>query len=71
MLARMQTIRLELKGLKCDACVHRTTQALLEVKGVRSARVQQDQATVEFEGTEQSKLIEAVNAAGYEAAVTG
>jgi copper chaperone CopZ len=66
----MRTIHLKLEGLQCGGCVDRVKNALLTVSGVRSANVQQDQATVELEGNQQRKLVDAVKVVGYKATIT-
>lgn len=59
--------------MNCEACVSHTKKALEAVEGVKSAAVTLDpgEATVEHEGVNAARLVEAVVEEGYEARVTG
>ena len=62
----MNTLELPLKGLTCQNCVNRVTQALQNVPGVQTAQVslQPQQAKVEFENgqLDRQTLVQAVEA---------
>ena len=66
----MNTLELPLKGLTCQNCVNRVTQALQNVPGVQTAQVslQPQQAKVEFENgpVDRQTLVQAVEAVGFQ-----
>ena len=65
----MNTIRLSISGMSCAGCVTSVEKALRGVPGVDAASVNFAEHTAAVEGSvEPAKLIEAVTAAGYEAA---
>lgn len=65
----MNTTRLKLSGLSCEACVARTTRALRGVPGVESVEVTKDAATVASTENDPAPLLAAVKKAGYTAEV--
>ncbi|WP_081069256.1 heavy metal translocating P-type ATPase [Burkholderia diffusa] len=70
--AAMQTIELTIDGMHCDGCTGRVQRALAAVPGVIEAAVDLDAhaATVTAQETvEPERLVAAVDAAGYRAAV--
>ncbi|HNM42315.1 heavy metal translocating P-type ATPase [Plasticicumulans sp.] len=70
----VQTLRLELDGLSCAACVTRVERALARVPGVRSASVNLATAQAEVQalaGVDVQALGAAVSAAGYGARPIG
>ena len=65
----MSTVRLSVSGMSCAGCVSSVEKALGRVPGVASASVNFAEHTAVVEGAvEADALIEAVSAAGYEAA---
>lgn len=63
-------ITLKVEGMSCGHCVRAVTNALSEVTGVKSVEVslEKGQAVIQADdGTEVSRLIEAVNEEGYSA----
>ena len=75
----MAHVELLIDGMHCASCVSRVESALSAVPGVAAARVNlaTEQATVEWEpppdvphGTDSTRLVAAVEAAGYSARVT-
>jgi P-type Cu+ transporter len=65
----MSTVRLSISGMSCAGCVASVEKALGRVDGVASATVNFAEHTAAVEGeVEASSLIDAVSAAGYEAA---
>ena len=69
LFSRKETVRLDVRGMHCEKCVARVTEALEGVDGVTSALVSLDEnaATVEGHGFETDALIAAVQAVGFEA----
>jgi len=66
----VQTLELSIEGMTCASCVGRVERALLKVPGVRSASVNlaNERARIEVLGAVDSAvLVEAVEAAGYQA----
>jgi Cu+-exporting ATPase len=67
-----EALRLDIGGMTCAACAGRVERALGKVPGVISAEVNlaTEQATVELrDGTPAQSLVEAVEKAGYSAAI--
>ena len=69
LFSRKETVRLDVRGMHCEKCVARVTEALEGVDGVTSALVslEENAATVEGHGFETDALIAAVQAVGFEA----
>ena len=69
LFSRKETVRLDVRGMHCEKCVARVTEALEGVDGVTSALVslEENAATVEGHGFEADALIAAVQAVGFEA----
>ncbi len=67
----METTRLTIKGMVCDACVGHVQRSLLGVAGVQLVRVDRaaGEATVQHTRAETGELVAAVADAGYEAEV--
>lgn len=66
----VQSLELEIGGMTCASCVGRVERALLKMPGVRSASVNlaNERARVEVLGeTDPATLVQAIEAAGYEA----
>jgi len=65
----METILLKINGMSCEACVSHVKKAIEAVQGVRSAAVslEKREATVQHEGADPAKLVEAIVEEGYEA----
>lgn len=66
-----QTAELNVKGMHCEKCVARVTEALENVEGVTEARVdlESESAAVEGHGFEAASLVSAIEEAGFEAAI--
>ncbi len=65
----MSTVRLSISGMSCAGCVSSVEKALNRVAGVDSASVNFAEHTAAVEGdVEVASLVDAVEAAGYEAA---
>ncbi|MBB3102393.1 heavy metal translocating P-type ATPase [Azomonas macrocytogenes] len=67
-----QTLELSISGMTCASCSGRVERALLKVPGVRSATVNltSERAHVELlDGLESTTLIQAIEAAGYQAVI--
>ncbi|PRR75902.1 CopZ family metallochaperone [Clostridium thermopalmarium] len=60
--------RLNIDGMSCNHCVMHVKNALMEVEGVKNVEVNLDKkfAMVEGENLEDSKMISAVEDAGYD-----
>ncbi|MFU0824000.1 CopZ family metallochaperone [Clostridium sp.] len=60
--------RLNIDGMSCNHCVMHVKNALMEVEGVKNVEVNLDKkfAVVEGESLEDSKMISAVEDAGYD-----
>jgi Cu+-exporting ATPase len=70
----VQTLELAIEGMTCASCAGRIERALLKVPGVRSATVNlaSERAHIEVLGAvDPTVLIEAVEAAGYQAQASG
>ena len=70
----VQSLELAIEGRTCASCVGRVERALLKVPGVRSAAVNlaNERARIEVLGAvDPSLLIQAVEAAGYQAQIIG
>jgi copper chaperone CopZ len=68
----MATVKLSVADMACDGCVSAVRSALSEVDGVTRADVSLEAKTAEVDledGGSVERLIEAVSAAGYKAAV--
>lgn len=68
----MGNILMKISGMSCQNCVRNVEQALKKEQGVNSATVdlKKKQASISAqEGVDQNKLIAAVEAAGYGAAI--
>ena len=69
-----QRITIEVSGMTCASCVRRVEKALEKVEGVKGASVNLATETAEINGinfVDATKLIQAVNNAGYGATLTG
>jgi copper chaperone len=66
-----QTVALEIGGMSCQMCVKHVTSALGEIEGVDVRNVSVGSAEVEVDPSQvpESRLVEAVGEAGYEARV--
>ncbi len=64
----MQTAKIEISGMHCQACVRRVSAALDKVAGVHAAKVDIGSASVEFDPDKvtEKDIAEAVRAAGFE-----
>ena len=71
LFSQKETVKLDIRGMHCEKCVNRVTEALLGAEGVTGASVslEDNAATVEGHGFEHAALIAAVEAAGFEASV--
>ena len=69
LFSKKQTAQLDVRGMHCEKCVARVTEALESVEGVTGADVslEQNAATVEGHGFAEAELIAAVEGAGFEA----
>ena len=70
LFSKKETATLSVKGMHCEKCVARVTEALEGIDGVTNVAVslENDAATVEGHGFDANALIAAVEAAGFEAA---
>lgn len=71
LFSKKETVRLDVKGMHCEKCVAKVTEALEGVEGVTSAQVslEEEAATVEGHGFDSSALVAAVAEAGFEASL--
>ena len=71
LFSKKETANLSVKGMHCEKCVARVTEALQGVEGVTSASVslEGESAVVEGHGFETESLVAAVREAGFEASV--
>ena len=71
LFSKKETVRLDVKGMHCEKCVAKVTEALEGVEGVTSAQVslEEEAATVEGHGFNSSALVAAVAEAGFEASL--
>lgn len=70
MFGTKQTFQFNVQGMTCGHCVKAVTEALEDVVGVQSARVDLDSARAEVvakKGVASEALVAAVEEAGYEA----
>ncbi len=69
LFSKKETVKLDVKGMHCEKCVGRVTEALQGVDGVTAVTVslEENAATVEGHGLETDALVAAVKAAGFEA----
>ncbi len=70
----MKTITLNVTGMSCEGCANSVRSALSRVEGVHNAEVslEEKKAVVALEdGVRAADLLDAVEAAGYEATVGG
>jgi copper chaperone len=67
----MSNIELKVDGMSCQNCVRHVGEALRAVPGVQDAQVDLEagRARVQHDGADVSKLIEALDEAGYDAQV--
>ena len=73
LFSKKETVTLDVKGMHCEKCVARVTEALQGVDGVTSATVSlaDESAVAEGHGIEKDQLVAAVQEAGFEAAIAG
>lgn len=73
--AQLETITLKISGMTCEACAGVVRYSLMEVPGVAAAEVDYPagRATVKYSPakTGPAKLVEAVDATGYKAEISG
>lgn len=71
LFSKKEIVKLDVRGMHCQKCVGRVTEALLGVDGVTGASVslEENAATAEGHGFEASSLVAAIEAAGFEASV--
>ncbi|MFQ5664571.1 MAG: heavy-metal-associated domain-containing protein [Terriglobia bacterium] len=73
--AQVETVELKISGMTCEACAGVVKQTLMETPGVAEAEVDypSGRASVKYDPgqTGPAQLIEAVNAAGYQAEISG
>ena len=71
LFSKKETVKLSVKGMHCEKCVARVTEALEGVQGVTGATVSLDDesAVVEGHGIARENLVSAVQAAGFEASI--
>ncbi len=69
----METVRYRVPGMTCDHCVHAVKSEVGRVPGVDRVEVDLGTKLVEIEGTdlEPSKLLAAIDEAGYDAEPAG
>jgi copper chaperone CopZ len=59
-------MEIRIQGMTCQHCVHHVTDAILEVTGVTSVRVDLESATAHVEGRpDLARIAESVRRAGY------
>ena len=73
--AQLETVKLRIGGMTCEACAGVVKYTLYETPGVAEAEVDYPSgwATVKYDPTQTdtAKLVEAVNATGYTAEISG
>ena len=71
LFSKKETVQLDVTGMHCEKCVARVKEALEGVEGVTGADVslENNAATVEGHGFEQSALVAAVEEIGFGAAL--
>ena len=71
MFSKKETTSLSVKGMHCEKCVARVTEALEGVEGVTTVNVSLDDesAVVEGHGYEAANLVAAIEEAGFQASV--
>ena len=71
LFSKKETVKLDVKGMHCEICVARVTEALEGAEGVTSATVslEDESAVVEGHGIAKDQLVAAVQEAGYEASL--
>ena len=60
-----KTQTVDIDGMHCDACVHRVSQALGKVPGVRVSSVEIGKAHVVAESASEPRIREALDKVGY------
>ena len=66
-----KTVTFDVKGMTCDNCVQHVTKAVREIAGVRDVKVELATNSAKVEGDfDDTKIIEAIEEEGYEAAVS-
>lgn len=71
LFSKKETVKLDVKGMHCEKCVARVTEALEGAEGVTSATVSLDEesAVVEGHGVNTDELVSAVQEIGFSAAL--
>jgi len=71
LFSKKETVKIDVKGMHCEKCVAKVTEALEGVEGVTGAQVslEEEAATVEGHGFDSSALVAAVAEAGFEASL--
>ena len=72
LFSEKQTVKLDVKGMHCEKCVARVTEALEGVAGVTDATVNLEScsAVVEGRSIDVAGLVAAVQEAGFDAAIS-
>lgn len=60
-----QTMKVEIEGMHCDACVRRVTNALEKVDGAEVERVEVGSAEVKVDPVRAEQILEAIRSAGF------
>jgi copper ion binding protein len=67
-----KSVMFDVRGMTCDNCVQHVTKAVREVPGVSDVKVDLATNSARVEGdVDETKVIEAIEEEGYEAAVRG
>ena len=71
LFSKKETVSLSVKGMHCEKCVAKVTEALEGVEGATGAQVslEGESATVEGHGFATDALVAAVQEAGFEASL--
>ena len=65
-------LKLKIEGMHCDACVRRVTTALTKIPSVQLDHVAIGEASIDYDASslEPQTIVDAVNAIGFQAAIT-
>lgn len=71
LFSKKETVKLDVKGMHCEKCVARVTEALEGAEGVTAVTVslEDESAVVEGHGFDTAQLVAAVQGIGFDASL--
>lgn len=63
----MVTMKVQIEGMHCQACVARVSKAIQKVEGARVEQVEVGSAVVSADASQEPAVLDAIRKSGYEA----